>query len=401
MKNKRFILLVIIILILAGCSSSKEEKKRNDTSGMSELDKRVEEQLEKMTLEEKIGQMMIVFYNAPKMDNTLKSALTEVRPGGFILFSDNITTYEDTLQFIKEIKETANIPMFMSIDQEGGNVQRLYTLKHDDVTYIPYMYNVGKVNDLELTKEVGRVIAEELRVFGINMDFAPVIDVYSNPDNKVIGNRSFGSNKELVAKHGYALASGLEENGIVPVYKHFPGHGNTATDSHYDLPVVDKTKEELMEVDLYPFIEAIKNDAKVIMIGHLAVPEITGDNTPASLSKKLITDFLKNELNFNGLVVTDALNMRALTNYYTKEEICSKAVEAGVDILLMPSSSRTCLASVKNALGKGTIDEDRIDESVRKILKLKYEYIEETNNDYLPKSYLNSEEHKSIIDKVK
>ena len=153
-----------------------------------------------------------------------------------------------------------------------------------------------------------------------------------------------------------------------------------------------------MNLDLIPFIDAINNNANVIMVGHLAVPNITNDNTPASLSKKLITDFLKEELNYSGLVVTDALNMKALTNYYTDEEICGKAVEAGVDILLMPSSSRKCLKSVKDAIDKGIITEERINESVRKILKLKYEKLKD---EYLDKSYLNNKEHQEIIEKIK
>ena len=398
MKRNRIIICLLLLLFLVGCSSSKEKKNMDNLTG---IDKKVEEQLNKMTLDEKIGQMMIVFYHSTSMDNTLKKSLEEVQPGGFILFADNITNYEDTLKFIKDVKSTAKIPMFMSIDEEGGNVQRLYYLKEDDITYIPYMQEVGNKNDLELTKNVGKVLAEELRVFGINMDFAPVIDVYSNPNNTVIGKRAFGSDKELVAKHGMALANGLEENGVIPVYKHFPGHGNTAVDSHFALPVVDKTKEELLDLDLYPFKEVIKNGAKIIMIGHLAVPSITGDNTPASLSKKLITNFLKEELGYNGLVITDALNMGALTNYYSSDEICAKAVEAGVDILLMPTASRKCLASVKSAIAKGDIDEERIDESVRKILKLKYEYLEKGYEEYLPKEYLNSKEHQEIIDKIK
>ncbi|MBR4672611.1 MAG: beta-N-acetylhexosaminidase [Bacilli bacterium] len=397
MKRNRILICLLLLLFLVGCSSSKEKKNMDNLTG---IDKKVEEQLNKMTLDEKIGQMMIVFYHSTSMDNTLKKSLEEVQPGGFILFADNITNYENTLKFIKDVKSTAKIPMFMSIDEEGGNVQRLYYLKEDDITYIPYMQEVGNKNDLELTKNVGKVLAEELRVFGINMDFAPVIDVYSNPNNTVIGKRAFGSDKELVAKHGMALANGLEENGVIPVYKHFPGHGNTAVDSHFALPVVDKTKEELLDLDLYPFKEVIKNGAKIIMIGHLAVPSITGDNTPASLSKKLITNFLKEELGYNGLVITDALNMGALTNYYSSDEICAKAVEAGVDILLMPTASRKCLASVKSAIAKGDIDEERIDESVRKILKLKYEYLEKGYEEYLPKEYLNSKEHQEIISEV-
>ena len=400
---KKLVIFIVIILALFVSCNSKEEKeneKESEYIPVDEIDKKVYETMKNMTLDEKIGQLIIVSYASSKMDNNLMKALTEVKPGGFILFDNNITNYNDTLKFIKEIKATADIPMFISIDEEGGKIQRLHMLD-EETTYVPYMYNLGVLDDRDVTYEVGKVLAEELRVFGINMDFAPVIDVYSNKDNKVIGQRSFGSDPILVSRHGLALSKGLEENGVISVYKHFPGHGNTSVDSHEALPIVDKTKEELLELDLIPFIDAINNDADFIMIGHLAVPSITGDNTPASLSKKLVTDFLKNELKFNGLVVTDALNMKALTNYYKDEEICSKAVEAGVDILLMPSTSRNCLKSIQNAIANNTITEERIDESVRKILRLKYEKIEKDYNNYLPFEYLNSIEHQEVIKKIK
>ena len=405
--KKITICLLLILFISLGCikednsnnDNKKEEKEPKEE--MSEIDKKVEETLNNMTIDEKIGQMMIIFYTKDYLDNTLKSALTDIQPGGFILFKDNITTYERTLDFVKNMKGLVKIPMFISIDEEGGKIQRLTNLYGSKITYIPDMYDLGLKDDIDLTYEVGKVLAEELMVFGINMDFAPVIDVYSNKDNQVIGKRSFGNSAELVAKHGLSLAKGLEDNGVIAVYKHFPGHGNTSVDSHAELPIVTKTKEELMELDLIPFIEAIKNNASVIMVGHLAVPNITGDNIPASLSKTLITDFLKNELGFKNLVITDALNMKAITNYFGEEEVCGKAVEAGVDILLMPTSSRTCLKSVKKALENGTITEERINESVRKILKLKYEKIEENYNNYLDSSYLNSNEHQEIIDKIK
>ena len=398
MKSKILIIL-LVLAILVGCSS-KEDKKIIGTK-KDIIEKKVEETLESMTLDEKIGQMMIIFYRSPSMDDTLKKAIQDVKPGGFILFSENMSSYDGTLNLIKEIKSLSSIPMFMSIDEEGGRVQRLLSVKGVDVTNVPNMYDVGEKNDLDLTYSVGKLLAEELRVFGINMDFAPDIDVFSDPNNTVIGKRSFGSDKELVAKHGVSLAKGLEDNGVIAVYKHFPGHGNTSVDSHYSLPVLDLTKEELENVDVYPFKEAIKNNASVIMIGHLAVPGLTGNNIPASLSKEMITNYLKNELGYKGLVVTDALNMGALTNYYSAEEICGKAVEAGVDILLMPTSSRTCLKSVQDAVNNGTITEEQINESVRKILKLKYEKIEENYNEYLDKSYLGNQEHKDIIDKIK
>lgn len=408
MKNKVIVFLLSIFL-LVGCSfnssksNTEEKKEENDEEQIIEndIDKRIDKMINNMTLDEKIGQMIIVSYSSSHVDNTLKKSLTEVQPGGFILFSDNITTYEKTLEFIKTIKSLVKIPMFISIDEEGGNIQRLYMLEDYDITDVPYMSEVGKKDDKELTYEVGKVLAEELRVFGINMDFAPVIDVYSNPNNTVIGKRSFGTTPEIVSKHGLMLAKGLEDNGVIAVYKHFPGHGNTSVDSHEALPIVTKTKEELMESDLVPFIKAIESGAKVIMIGHLAVPNITNDNTPASLSKKLITVFLKQELGFDGLVITDALNMKALTNYYNDDQICGKAVEAGVDILLMPSTSRKCLKSVSDSIKNGTITEERINESVRKILKLKYEQIEKTYNDYLPVETLGSEEHQKIIQKIK
>ena len=413
MKNKKLALLIILLLLFVGCFNSNEEVKENNkekenekkeeviVDEIDEIEKKVNETLAQMSLDEKIGQMIMVFYRASEMDNTLKSALEDVQPGGFILFSENFTTYENTLKLVKEIKSYVKIPMFISIDEEGGNVQRLTSLQGHSVTDIPYMYNLGLKNDEELSYNVGKVIAEELKVFGVNMDFAPVIDVYSNPNNTVIGKRSFGTTAEVVSKLGISLAKGLEDNGVIPVYKHFPGHGNTAVDSHEALPIVDKTKEALLDLDLIPFINAIENDASVIMIGHLAVPSITGDNTPASLSKVLITDFLKNELGFNGLVITDALEMKALTNYYSENEICAKAVEAGVDILLMPSSSRTCLKSVQDGIKNGTISEERIDESVKKILRLKYEKIVDDYDNYLPVDTLNSKEHQEIVNKAK
>ena len=404
---KKYILLVVCLLILVGCGTKDktedkkvEEDNENIVDDEKNIDEIINKQLESMTLEEKIGQMIIISYSSSTVDNNLKELLNDVKPGGFILFKDNITTYNKTLKFIKDIKATSDIPMFIAIDQEGGSVQRLLALQDLDVSDIPYMNDVGKTKDVDLSYSIGKVIAEELRVFGINMDFAPVLDVYSNPNNKVIGKRSFGSTSDLVSSMGLSLGAGLSDNGIIPVYKHFPGHGNTSTDSHVSLPVVDKSKEELLNLDLIPFIDAINNNAEMIMIGHLAVPALTGDSTPASLSKTLVTDFLKVELGFDGLVITDALNMGALTNYYSQDEIYVQTVLSGVDLLLMPTDPKSAIKAIVGAVQNGTISEERIDESVRKILKLKYEKIYTDYNTYLSKEYLNSAEHQVILSKV-
>lgn len=351
----------------------------------------VDETMRGMSLDEKISQMLILFYNSDEVDDNLMETIKMYSPGGFILMKDNITTYDKTLNFVRDIRKNSKIVPIISIDQEGGSVQRLNGLKDIKPTYIPFMNDLGLTDDENLSKEVGRVIARELRTIMVNVDFAPSIDIFSNSNNTVIGKRSFGDNPEIVSKMGLSLAKGLEENKVIPVYKHFPGHGDTDVDSHLALPIVNKSLDELLNFELVPFKKAVDSGAKMIMVGHIAVPNITGDNTPASLSKKMI-DVLKDDLNYGGLIVTDALNMGALTNEYSNEEIYTKAIEAGCDILLMPSSSREAIDIIKN-----NISEERIDESVRKILKFKFEYLEDAG---LDSSYLGSEEHKEIIGKV-
>lgn len=387
--KKVLILFMTILLIVTGCGN-KDSKK--------ELSK-AEQLMKDMTLEEKIGQMLIVYYRSNEADSNLVNILNEVKPGGFILFSENFESYEQAKKMIDTINNTSDIPMFMSVDQEGGRVQRIKNLNDVDVTIIPSMNKVGNMNDETLSYDVGRVVGEELRVFGINMDFAPVLDIYSNIENTVIGNRSFGNTSEIVTKMGLSFAKGLQSTGVIPVYKHFPGHGDTNEDSHYTLPVITKTKEQLDKLELIPFKEAIKNNAKVIMIGHLAVPNITGDNTPASLSKKVINDWLKEELGYKGLVITDALNMGALTNDYSKREIYINAINAGVDLLLMPSPSKEAVTIIKEAVANGEISEKQIDDSVLKILELKCKELYKDNK--YTKDYLGNTEHQEIISKIK
>lgn len=346
-----------------------------------------------MTIEEKIAQMFVVYYNANSFNDDVKSFVEQVKPGGFILFESNISTYDNTKKYIKELKEYSKIPLIISIDEEGGLVQRLKYLKDVDVIDIPPMYDLGKTNDPSLAYDVGKVIAEEVRTIGVNVVYAPVVDVYSNPNNTVIGDRSLGSDPNQVSKMANAIAKGLEDNGVIATYKHFPGHGDTIIDSHVDLPIIDKDYNSLMNLELIPFKEAIKNDAKIIMVGHLALPSVTGDNTPATLSKKII-DILKNDLNYKGLIITDALDMGALTNYYDQNEMCVQAINAGADILLIPNDVIGAINLIKER-----VSEERINESALKILRFKYKYL--VNDNTLDKAYLNSTKHQEIINKIK
>lgn len=409
MKSKKIVIvLIILIIILIGAltyvfinNKEKNTKKSNDVTNreiLSPLEKKVNDKLKEMTLEEKIGQMLIMSYRKSEFDNTLKNELETNKPGGFILFAENFTTYDKTLELIKSIKATSDIPMFMSIDQEGGTVQRLENLKDVKITKIPAMFEVGKTNDSNLARQIGNVIATELKVFGINMDFAPDVDIVDSPSQSFIGNRSFGTTPNLVSMMGISLGKGLEDKGVIPVYKHFPGHGSTETDSHYDLPIINKTKDELMKKELIPFKKAIEEGCNVIMVGHLAIPKITNDKIPASLSKTVITDLLKKELNYQGLVITDALNMEALTKYYTETEIYELAINAGVDILLMPKSLTSAITNIKASIEAKKISEEQINNSVRKILTFKYEKL--TDDTYFDKSYLGSSKHQKIISKI-
>lgn len=399
MKNIKWILILLILGALCVLSLLRNETNVSQFPKKSEQTKEneIDRLLQEMTLEEKIGQMLIIENRVPNMTDALKETLQEVQPGGFILFKENFTDYETTLALVEEIKSTVKIPLFLAIDQEGGRVQRLSYLPNDIITQIPPMYELGKTENEALAYEVGTVVAEELQVFGINVNFAPVVDVLTNQENKVIGNRSFGSIASLVSKMSISFANGLENKGVIAVYKHFPGHGSTKTDSHYDLPVLTKTKEELWDCELIPFQNAIENGANIIMIGHIAIPAIDEENTPASLSKKIITNLLKEEMNYQGLVVTDALNMKAITNYYNEKQIYEKAINAGVDLLLMPNDPKKAITYIKELIEEGKLTKEQIEQSVKKILSLKYGKM---STGTLGRATLGNKEHQQIIEKI-
>lgn len=368
------VLLISFYTIYRLNNHSQKENIQNKTPIKETNQDYISKLLEEMTLEEKVGQMMIIHYREPKLDETLNNMLETIKPGGFIFFKENLVTYEDSLELIKNIKNSAKIPMFLSIDQEGGKVDRLKTIKGISFSNMPAMSEIGKTSNEDIAYGTGAQIAHNLKMLDLNMNFAPVLDIYSNPKNTVIGTRSFGDNAEIVSKMGLALSKGLKDNDIIPVYKHFPGHGNTETDSHVALPIVTKSKEELLKEELIPFKNAIANDADVIMIGHLAVPSITNSYIPASLSKKIITNLLKKELNYQNIVITDALNMKALTDNYSEKEIIEKTINAGVDILLMPENPINAVNVIKEGIANGSIKEEQINNSVKKILNLKYKY---------------------------
>lgn len=394
MKKLLFIILTITILGTSYYFLSQEKPKQVTSNSIEE---KIKKQLKKMTLDEKIAQMLIIYYSSTTYDETLEQTIKEVKPGGFILMNDNISTYQNTLNLVKSMQKDSKIPMIISIDQEGGIVQRLQKITDIEVTNIPSMLTLGKTNDKNLAYNVGKIMAQQLKTLGINLDFAPVVDIYNNKDNKVIANRSFGSNSEEVTTMALALKKGLEDNNVNTCLKHFPGHGDTAVDSHYNLPVINKDYNDLSKVELIPYYKAIKNNTNMIMIGHIALPKITKDNTPASLSKEIITNLLKTKLKYQGLVITDALNMKALTDNYSDKEIYTMAINAGVELLLMPNGSRKAIEYIKESIKEKKITEQMINTSVTKILTYKYNHVKE---EYLDFSYLNKEEYNEILTQI-
>ncbi len=394
MKKKFIILFIFIITILTGCSNNKKVSNK-DFEKLS-IEEKVNYKMDNLSIDEKIAQMLIVYYIGDEYDENLSNIIKEVKPGGFILMSDNITTYDRTLNFVKGMQNDSDIPMIISTDEEGGSVQRIKGIRDISVTDIPYMYYLGQTKDKNLAYKVGEIIANELRTIGVNLTYAPVMDIYSNPNNTVIGKRSFGSDPNTVYDMATSLKNGIEDNLVNTCIKHFPGHGDTETDSHFEIPIINKTLDELENSDLLPFIKSI-NDTNMIMVGHIALPKITNSSIPASLSKEIVTDLLKNKYNYKGLVITDALNMGSLTNNYSDKEIYTMAINAGVDLLLMPNGSKNAIKYIKEAIDDEEIDINTINESVRKILTYKYSNIKEN---YLDKSYLNKSEYSNVLNQI-
>ena len=267
----------------------------------------------------------------------------------------------------------SGFPIFLSVDEEGGQVARVGSNPSFGVPEIGNMSEVGAGGDTQEAYETGSTIGAYLKDLGFNMDAAPDADVLTNPANEVVKYRSFGSDPELVSRMAAAELKGLNDQGIIGMYKHFPGHGGTTADSHEGYVYVEETLEELKSGALVPFQDGADNGLQVIMVSHIACPEVTGDNTPATLSRKLVTDLLREDMGFDGLVITDALNMGAITEQYSSGEAAVAALNAGVDMLLMPADFQAAYDGVMAALENGELTEERIDESVRRILEIKLE----------------------------
>lgn len=353
----------------------------------------------RMSLEEKIGQLYIVALYTNKDEAHIaqvRSLVEKERLGGLILMQDDA---EREISLLNEFNRKSRIPLLVGMDAEWGLFQRIASAHK-----FPWAISLGAIQDNQLIYEMGAKIADDAKKMGVYWNFAPVVDVNTNPLNPIIGNRSFGSDVKNVIEKGLAYAKGLQDNGVLAAIKHFPGHGDTDTDSHLDLPVISHSISRLNQVELAPFRALMHQNIGGVMVAHLYVPALEkGKGVPASVSQDIVTGLLKNQLNYQGLIITDALNMNAVAKKYEPGELDLLAFKAGNDILLFSQDVPNGKKRIAEAIQRGDISEKRLAESVKKILSTKYlldlpQFPEISAENINQK--LNNESHKELTERL-
>lgn len=399
------------MLVFTGCNikAEKEQVSNNGRKGNTtqdtikpeeSLDEKIDKKISSMTIEEKVGQLLMPFIDTINTDGE-KIDFTMVTPevqeifdkyklGGIILFKNNMIDKAQTKKLTEDIQKfSEDIKLLIGTDEEGGIVTRIPR----DIE-APAARTIGDSKDLNLAFDTAKSIGKDMKSLGLNLDFAPVMDVDTNPENPVIGIRAFSDNPEVVSEFGVKFMEGLKSEGIISSIKHFPGHGDTVGDSHKDLVSIEHSKERINEVELYPFKKAIENNVDMVMIGHIQASALDDSKiysskqgievlVPSTFSSKTIGNILRGELGFEGVVITDALNMGAITNYFTLKEASVNALKAGANILLMPAplepggnneEFNQVFYGIIEEVKSGNLKEEIINESLKKILKLKYNY---------------------------
>ncbi len=327
-----------------------------------------------LTSREKIGQLFMVGFLGTSVTPDLAAFLKDYKPGGVILFSRNLESIEQIVQLTNDLQQCSpKSPLLISIDQEGGRVSRL----PKGFSIFPPCEVIGQCHSGELAYAAASTIAKELKAVGINMNMAPVLDVNSNPDNPVIGDRAFSSSADTVGEMGLVTAAGLQDAKVVACGKHFPGHGDTNADSHKELPVVDAPRERLEAVEFPPFRRAAAAGIATMMTAHVLYRSLD-DQLPATLSPGIITRLLREQMGYDGVVLTDDLEMHAIVDHYGPGDAAVRAVLAGCDVLLICKERDREVAAfeaVEKAVASGTIDMARLDQSVARIQRVKQRYL--------------------------
>lgn len=356
----------------------------------------VDKTYKKLSQDEKLGQLFIVALYTNRGESEIakvRNIVVHDKIGGLILMQDDAAR---EINLVNEFQQKSKVPLMIGMDAEWGVFQRI-PIAHK----YPWAMTLGAIQDKNLIEQMAAKIAEDCHRMGINWDFAPVVDVNTNPNNPIIGNRSFGSEVNNVVNSALSYANGLQNSNILAAIKHFPGHGDTSTDSHLDLPVVSHNLERLNAVEIAPFKALMDKGIGGVMVAHLYVPALeSGKGIPASVSKNIITGLLKDKLGYKGLIITDALNMGAVANKYKPGELDAMAFKAGNDIMLFSQGVAEGKKLIQKAIDNGEISQSRVEESVKKILLTKYFLGLDT---YTPKnpeninSDLNNDSHKTLV----
>ena len=374
--GSKFLAVGIISLLLVfpmdfSTNKTEEVKSYSAVFNLSDKDKAwVEAKVAKMSLEEKCAQLVMSYASTEDTSRTsdgykrLVRLVKELKVGGLIFFKGEIN---QQTELTNELQSLSEIPLLISADYERGLGMRL-----DDAVEFPYNMAIAAANDYKLTYLAGKYIAEEARAIGVHQNYAPMIDVNRDYRNPIVNVRAFSDDPETVVNHAIAFTQGMNEGNAISTAKHFPGHGATDLDSHYELPVISLNKNEMEEYDLLPFKRIISEGIKSIMVGHLDVKAYEENQSiPSTLSNNIINNLLLNEIKFEGLVVTDAMNMSAITKYYEQDDAIEKAINAGNDIILFPPNDEVAVKAIISSVKSGLIKEERIDFSVKKIISAK------------------------------
>ena len=399
MKNFKSQIALLFILIFSLKSTAQYQPKNLSKSDLKKANDWVDKTYSSLSQDEKLGQLFIVALYTNKGEdfiNNVRNIVINEKIGGIILMQDDA---EREINLVNEFQSKSKVPLMIGMDAEWGLYQRIATARK-----FPWAMTLGAIQDKNLIKEMSAKIAEDCHRMGINWDFAPVVDVNTNPNNPIIGNRSFGSEVENVVNSAMAYSNGLQDNNILAAIKHFPGHGDTNTDSHLDLPEVSHDLKRLNEVELAPFKVLMDKGIGGVMVAHLYVPSLeSAKGIPASVSKNIITGLLKEKFGYKGLIITDALNMGAVAKRYKPGELDALAFKAGNDIMLFSDGVKEGKRLIQLAIDNKEISQNRVEESVKKILLTKYFL---GLNQYEPKNPeninadLNNDSHKQIVQKM-
>ena len=371
------------IALLAACgddsSSAPDSSASSETSVLD---------IKKMSLREKVGQMFFVRpealdtsihwneyqdlpdYKLQQVNKIMRDVSKDYPIGGMILYAHNIVDEAQLGEFIADIRKLNGSPL-LAIDEEGGRVARIANNGNFDVPKYESMAAIAESGDPNEAYKAAFTIGSYVKKYGFDIDYAPVADVNTNPENIVIGARAFSDDPETAAEFVVSYLNGLDSAGVIGTLKHFPGHGDVKTDTHSGYAETNKTWEEMLKCEMIPFKAGIEAGAQMIMTAHIAAPKVTGDDLPATLSSVILQDKLRGELGFKGIIVTDAMDMGAITTQFGNAEAAIKSIQAGVDVVLCSKDFTQVFDAVVNAVEKGNIKETRIDESVKRILELK------------------------------